>query len=258
MSASSTAITQRARQASHSVRRFFDAGNIFRFLVSILLAFGLWALVTYQNDPETTRVMGGIPVTVNDIASDFELVGDPPTVDITIQGPQSIITTLEREQISAVADMEEIQSAGVHDVDVEIEAPADVRVRDVVPETVSVEIDRMIEVDGIPISVIDPVDVPTGLAVDTIEIQPDTVIINGPARAVQQVEEALVELQIAGRTTTFVVQLEPLPVDENGDPVEGVSVLPSEVSVTVSFEESRDTDRSIAINWSDSNTEIAE
>jgi YbbR domain-containing protein len=236
MTGSRTVITRRARQASHSVRRFFDAGNLFRFVVSIILAVGLWALVTYQNDPETTRVMGGMPVTVTNIESDHELVGDPPTVDITLQGPQSIVNPLERDSVLAIADMEGIDSAGEYEVDVVIEAPSDLRVRDVVPETVRIEIDRMTSLDDVPIVITEPEDVPANLQVTSIDVRPEILTVQGPGRTVQLVEEARVDLRIAGRTATFSETVEPVLVDSEGEPIEGLTIEPSEVAVTVNLD----------------------
>jgi YbbR domain-containing protein len=134
-------VPRRGRQAIGGIRRFFDTGNLFRFLLSIVLAFGLWALVTYQNDPETTRVIGGLPVTIQNLESEMELVGDPPTVDVTIQGPQSVVTPLERDNVVASVDLEGIDDAGEHELDVSVNAPSDVRVREVSPDPVNIEID---------------------------------------------------------------------------------------------------------------------
>lgn len=236
MTGSHTAITRRAQQASHSIRRFFDAGNLFRFLVSILLALGLWVLVTYQNDPETTRVMGGMTVTIANLDSEFELVGDPPTVDITIQGPQSIVSPLERDSVNVVADMDGTDSAGSHDVEIDVDAPSDVRVRDVVPASVTLEVDSISERSDVPVVVSDPADPPANVEVSAIDIQPETLSISGPGRTVDEVQEAQINLRIDGQSGRFTESLLPIPVDVHGDPVEGLTVEPDQISVTVTVD----------------------
>jgi YbbR domain-containing protein len=134
-------ISRQGRLIVNGIRRFFDTGNLLRFLVSIVLAFGLWAWVTYENDPETTRVMGGLPVEIVNLSSDLQLTGDPPAVDVTIQGPQSVVTPLERESVIASVDMEDVDQAGEYDLEVSVDAPSDVRVRDVAPDDVIIEVE---------------------------------------------------------------------------------------------------------------------
>jgi YbbR domain-containing protein len=236
MTGSQTVISRRARQASHSVRRFFDAGNLFRFLVSIVLAFGLWALVTYQNDPETTRVMGGMTVTIANLDTNLELVGDPPAVDITIQGPQSIVTPLERDNVTAIADMDGLDTPGSYEVEIEIDAPSDVRVRDIVPDTVALEIDTISERSDIPIVVNEPADVPPDFEVATIQTRPETLSIAGPVQIIDAVEEAHIEIQIDGRTGTFTENVQPVLVDASGDPIVGLTPQPENVTITITLD----------------------
>lgn len=229
-------LPQRLRQVLASVRRFFDTGNLLRFLLSMVLAFGLWAWVTYQNDPETTRVLGGITVTVENLQETFEIVGELPTVDITVQGPQSIITPLERDSVVASADMSEIDQTGDHEVDVSVDVPSDVRIRDVAPETVALVIDQMNTREDIPVSVREPEDVPANYQVRSIEFDEDTVAVSGPDRTIQQIERAVLEIQVDGRTSSFTDTIEPMLLDEHDNEIHGIQIDPSEISVTVTLD----------------------
>jgi YbbR domain-containing protein len=143
MSERQAKVPRRLQQVLASVRRFFDTGNLLRFLFSMVLAFSLWAWVTYQNDPETTRMLGGLPVTIENLDTRFEVPEDPPTVDVTVQGPQSVVSPLERDSVVATVDMSEVESEGEHELEVSVNVPSDVRVRDVVPEAVTVEVEAM-------------------------------------------------------------------------------------------------------------------
>lgn len=227
---------RRLRQALASVRRFFDTGNLLRFLVSMALAFGLWAWVTYENDPETTRVVGGVAVTIENLQSDVEIVGDPPTVDVTIQGPQSLVTPLEREALIASVDMSDIDEPGEHELDVEIEIPSDMRIRDVAPDNVTIEIDRMSSREDIPVTILDPDDVPENYQIETIDLDPNSIDVAGPERTLQQIDQAEVQVQIDGRTSSFTDEVVPVLVDENREELSGIQVEPEEVTVTVSLD----------------------
>lgn len=228
--------SRRIRQALASIRRFFDTGNLLRFLVSMVLAFGLWAWVTYENDPETTRVVGGVAVAVENLHSDVEIVGEPPTVDVTIQGPQSLVTPLEREAVIASVDMDDVDEPGEHDLDVKIEIPSDMRIRDVAPDTVTIEIDRMSSREDIPVTILDPDDVPENYQIETIDLDPDSIDVAGPERTLQQIDRAEVQVQIDGRTSSFTDEIVPVLIDENREELSGIQVEPEEVTVTVSLD----------------------
>jgi YbbR domain-containing protein len=238
---------RRLRQASANVRRFFDTGNIIRFVVSMILAFGVWAWVTYENDPETTRVLGGIPVTLQNLHPDFEIVGDPPTVDVTVQGPQSVITPMERDAVIAYVDMEDIQERGTHELDAQVNVPADVRVRDVVPDEVRVEIDQMGARSDVPLILLEPDDVPQNYQVSSIDIEPENIEVQGPQRTLDQVEHAEIVVQIDRRTSSFTDAVTPRVIDANGEELSGLYLEPEEVSVTVTLEMSGQVRRIIPV-----------
>jgi YbbR domain-containing protein len=247
MSEPRVTLLPRLRQALASVRRFFDTGNIVRFVVSMILAFGLWAWVTYENDPETTRVLGGVPVSIHNLHSDFEVVGDPPTVDITVQGPQSIITPMERDAIVATVNMEDIATRGSHDLDVQVDVPDDVRIRGVVPDEVQIEIDQIGVRSEIPIIVQEPNDVPPNYQVSGIDVEPESVDVQGPQRTLDTIEHVEIDVSIDGRTSSFSELVSPRIVDSNGDELTGTVIEPEEVSVTVTLEMSGQVRRVIPV-----------
>jgi YbbR domain-containing protein len=229
-------MSRRIRVAWVSLRRFVHTGNFLRLLVSFLLAFGLWAFVTYQNDPETTRTIGGIPVTVENLSPDLEIIGEPPLVDIQIQGPQSIVNPLERENVVPRIDLTDAESAGQYELEVRVDAPSGVRVREILPENVSVRVDRIGEVTDVPVIVIDPEDVPPNYQVSDVQIEPDQVRVSGPEQTLQRVDHAEVQLSIDGRISNFTESLQPRILDESGQEINGLQISPQEVSVTVTLD----------------------
>lgn len=230
------AVRRRGTQFLVAIRQFFDTGNLFRFLLSLVLAFGLWAFVTYQNDPETTRVIAGLTVSIENLEEDLEVVGDPPTVDVTLQGPQSVITPLERESVLVSVDMDGLDSTGTHEVNVDVDVPSDVRIRDVVPETVAIEIDQMSSREDVPVTVADPEDVPQNYQVSSTTVEPETINLAGPERTLQQVDRAEVQVAVGGRTSNFSESVTPVLLDEDGEELNGVQIDPPEVSVTVTLD----------------------
>lgn len=227
---------RRLQPALASVRRFLDTGNFLRFLVALVLAFGLWAWVTYENDPETTRTLGGVDVTLENLESDLEVVGEPPVVDVTVQGPQSIVAPLERESVDAWVEMENVDSTGEYEPDVEVDVPSGVRVRDIVPESVVIEVDRISSREDVPVEVQRPEDVPPNYEVRAVDPEVDTVTVTGPDSSVERVEAAQIPVQIEGRTSSFTDSWEPRLADADGEEVAGLEVEPQEIAVTVTLD----------------------
>jgi YbbR domain-containing protein len=229
-------MSRRLRPALVSIRRFMDTGNFLRFLVAVVLAFGLWAWVTYESDPETTRTLGGMTVTLENLANNLEVVGDPPVVDITVQGPQSIVGPLERETVVARVDMEDIEETGEYELDVNVDVPSGIRVRDVLPETVVIEVDRISSRTDVPVVIVEPDDVPPNYQVREISTEVETVTISGPELSIDRVTGVEIQVQIDGRTASFNDSWAPRAVDDNGQEVAGVQIDPNEIMVSVTLD----------------------
>lgn len=229
-------MSRRLRPAWVSIRRFLDTGNVLRFLVALVLAFALWAWVTYENDPEITRTLGGIPVTLQNMETNFEVVGEAPVVDVTVQGPQSIVGPLERESVTALVGMGGIEETGEYELEVEVDAPSGVRVQNVVPETVIIEVDRISSREDVPVEAQEPGDVPPNYQVRDIDPETDTVTVSGPVSSIERIDVAEIPVEIDGRTASFTDSYEPVLVDEGGEEIAGVEVEPTEISVTITLD----------------------
>src|SRR5690606_14847616 len=76
------------------LRQFLDTGNLFRFILALILAFALWAWVTSEQDPEISKVLPAVPVVATDVPDGFTVIGTLGTVEIRLQGPRSRINAL--------------------------------------------------------------------------------------------------------------------------------------------------------------------
>ncbi|MDI3340213.1 MAG: CdaR family protein [Sphaerobacter sp.] len=123
------------------LKQFLDTGNLFRFLVALILAFALWAWVTSEQDPEISRLLPAVPVTAVNVQPGLSVVGTLGTVEISLQGPRSRINALEEGDVRATVNLGDIQEPGLYQVEVKVQTPPGVRVRRVVPDTVTVQLE---------------------------------------------------------------------------------------------------------------------
>jgi YbbR domain-containing protein len=90
------------------LKRFADTGNAVRFFLSFILAFALWAWVTNERDPEQTYRASQVPVSAVGIPENLEIVGAVPAVDVTLQGPRSVIQPIDAASLTAEINLEDV------------------------------------------------------------------------------------------------------------------------------------------------------
>lgn len=218
------------------LRSFFRTGNLFRFLIALILAFLLWAWVTSENDPEITRTIPEVQIALENAPPDLEIVGQVPTVEIRLQGPRSRIQFLETDSIQAVIDLSDISDPGTYTLPVEVQGIDKVRIREVTPDEVTIEVDRNVTAENIPVETVSPVDLPPNFKVDQISTNPSVVSISGPLENVSQVDSVRVDIAVNGRSSGFTDSLKPVAVDIDGRLVEGITIDPQQIEVTVNIE----------------------
>ncbi|TCL59472.1 YbbR domain-containing protein [Kineothrix alysoides] len=92
-------------------------GNLVLKIGSVLFAAILWLLVTNINDPATSSKFSNIPVVIQNadaITSQgkvYEILDETDIIDsVTVVAPRSIIDTISKENVVAVADMNDLTS----------------------------------------------------------------------------------------------------------------------------------------------------
>lgn len=227
---------RRLLRALNRIRRFFDAGNLVRAIVALILAFSLWAWVTAEQDPEITRTIPSVQVTAQNVPKNLQVVGDLPRVEIRLEGPQSKIQSLETGQIQATIDVSSVKQPGSATLTVDVSTPSRIRVRSVTPSKVDIQVDQIASVPGIHVETTQPSDLPSNYVVKSISTTPEQVTVNGPQENVSTVTAARVEVSVSGRTTSYTELVTPVPVDSDGNPVPNVTLDPAQVTLKVDLQ----------------------
>lgn len=200
-----------------------------------MIAFGIWAFVINERDPDSTHVDDEVEIEVKRLTDNLRIVDSLPTVTATLKGPQSILRGVADAPITASVDMSDINEPGTYELDVEVQAPDGLRDIDVEPATIMVEIDSVIS-ETFEIAVVEPVDSPETLT--SISLSMPSVTLVGVQRNVEAVERVEVTVLLSGRTESFSYTAQPVPVDSEGRQIDSgtVEVRPESVQVSVEFE----------------------
>ncbi len=175
-------------------------------LLSVTIAFGLWLYVITVDTPDFTDTVYDIPVTFTGESVLNEkgliLTATPDTtVDLTLSGNRSDVIKCDRSNVTVKVDLAKVYEAGEHELEYNISYPSGVsnNAFDVekMPGTVTVSIGKWSRKE-VPVQVICEGKVPSGYIADTENVVKDyaAVTIEGPASAVDQIEKALIRVDL--------------------------------------------------------------
>ncbi len=206
-----------------------------RIVLSLMIAFGLWAFVINERDPDQTVIEPGIQIVVDGLQDDFQIVDPLPPVDVTLKGPQSIVQGISVNDIEATVDMADVDAPGIYERNVKVQTPGGFRDVDVEPSSVTVEIGSVVS-ETFDITIVEPDDSPATLT--SIRLSTSSVTLVGVERNVDNVERVELEIELGGRTESFTYTAQVTPIGADGMEIndDTIEVRPESVEVSVEFE----------------------
>jgi YbbR domain-containing protein len=167
-------------------------------VLAIALAVVLWLTVAGEHVVERSL---RVPLEFRNIPPALEIVGNPPdTVDVRVRGSSAGLSRLQSGEIVAVLDLGTARAGSrlFHIRNDEVRAPFGVEIAQVVPATISIELEKSARrvVPIIPALEGEPA---PGFSVGRVSSDPATVEIIGPDTRVRQIAEATTEpVSVAG------------------------------------------------------------
>lgn len=213
----------------------FGTANLARLILSLIIAFAIWAFVTNERDPDTSQTFQNLDVNgVNSLSDQFQIVDPIPDVAVSVKGPESVVRSITAANLLPSVDLSNITSPGTHDIPVDVSVPDGLRDVEVVPDTVPVTVGSVVERE-MEITIVEPPSPPATLT--SISSSTPMVMLVGVEQNVDRVERVEIRVVLSGRTESFNFLAQPIPFAANGDNLsELVRVEPQSVQVTVEFE----------------------
>ncbi len=209
-------------------------------LLSLLLAFALWVYVVTVISPESQDTFGRIPVTLTgaDLLEERKLMITSETefyATLRLEGNRTDLNQLSRANISLVADLSRITEAGVHELAYNISYPPGVQssaitVLERSPLTVSVTVEERATKE-IPVVLTSAGSVPEGYIADTQNavLEQTAVTVSGPKAVVDEIDRAVVTVDLKDKTETIVDEFSYVLCDADGKPVEELRMLTASI-----------------------------
>lgn len=216
--------------------------KILHLLLSLAIAFGLWAYVITVVNPESEEIFYNVPVVLNNETVLNEnglmiLSKEAPTVTLKLKGNRSDLNNLKKSDITVIADLSKINEPGEKHLSYSISFPGtNFEVVSQSPQNVSLDVALRASKE------VDVVVRPLGSTpynfiadLDDVELSHEKITITGPKDVVDQITQAVIEVDIDGKKETIIMKDRYTLCDANGDPVdaEHVQTNAAEVDVTL-------------------------
>lgn len=210
--------------------------NYRTFLWAFALAVAVWISAVTSADPDETRPLPN-PVPVQVIGQAPNLVLNsaiPKEVEVTLRAPRSVWALIETDPdaVRAILDLSGM-SSGPHTVELQIQVDArPVQIVSVTPRTITFLLEPLIT-RNLKVDLSIAGEAAIGYQAGDASIEPAEVVVAGAQSQVQKVTRARVSINLNGIRENFDQTVPVEILDEEGQSVEGVTVSPEGVRVTL-------------------------
>ena len=224
-------------------------------ILSLLIAFGLWGYVITVDNPDFKDTIYGIPVVFTGETALNEkgliLAVEPnATVDLTLSGSRSDVVKCDKSNITVKVDLSKIYDEGIHNLEYSYSFPADVpsnafSVENKYPGTIAVSVAKWSRKE-VPVTVVCQGTVSEGFIADTENVVKDysMVAIQGPAAVVEQIQEALINVDVTDQKESISQNFRYTLCNAEGEPVDAQQITTNveEVQLTAQIQQIQEVD----------------
>ncbi len=213
--------------------RFLERDIVIKVL-AVVLALFLWVQVTGEQNPDTQRVISGIPVVYTNLDQGLVLLEKKPeTISVKVGGLRGTLAKLTKENFTATADLHggatgwaqfpltvKVKAADVQLVEYPTQASA--RLDVVTSRQMDVQV-HLIGVLGDDFANKQPV------------IKPSQVVVSGPRGRLDLIAKITGDIDLTGASDEIKRTVPVKAVDAQGLDMPDITIRPNSVDVTVSL-----------------------
>lgn len=210
--------------------------NLRTLLWAFVLALAVWVAAVTAADPDEVKPLGSpIPLEVVGQGSDLVLSTDfPRQVTVTLRAPTSVWQRINANPgiVRAVLDLSGLE-AGEHTVNVQVQvSERPVRIVSTTPAQIPVSLEKLSQ-KTLLVDLTSAGQPAVGYQAGDPTLDPKEVVIAGAESLVSQVKRARIAVRLDGAREGIDESMPVDLLDENGEPVEGLSISPPDVHVTL-------------------------
>ena len=201
-------------------------------IICLLLAIVLWFVIINEQNP-LSEGSYTVPITVENLDSQYITSNVPKTVYVRLSGPRNTIINVGPSDIKAYIDLSSVQEGEV-EVPVHIEIPSgtELKKQSMTSTKITVDVYTVKEFKLTP-HVVGKLD-DKGFMSD-LKIVPEKVVVSGARRLIQHVSQAVVDIPVNQRNGDFAIMAPIHLYQADGTPVEGLEMTPWQSNVKVAI-----------------------
>ena len=212
-------------------------------LVSFLFAVMIWIIVTNINDPIVPLRVSDVPVTIRNAelitekGQVYEVLDNTDMIDtVTIYAPRSIIDTLDKSNVVAVADMQDLTSLDTIAIKLSTNKYNDKleSIRGNI-DSVKLNIEEK-QTRSFPIRANVVGEVREGYMLGDVSTEQNLIRISGPKSVISQIAKAQAEVDVSDFISNIGADTDIRLYDEDGNEIQSASLERSISKVRVSIE----------------------
>lgn len=227
-----------------SDERIFETrktGPVWLKVLAPILSLVIWLSVLSNNDPIITQIISDIPVTavntdVLDDVSQAYTIKNGNTVSVKVQGKRSLIDNMTQADFIATADFTEMSIVYAVPINVRTtDKYADIEIIDAYNDVMKLEIEEIIHTE-IPIEVKIVGDDNENYVVSLKDTEVNTIVVACPQSIARTLDKAVLTIDAYGKENAFMVNVQPVVYDRNGDKVPSNKISLSKESIRVTMD----------------------
>ena len=206
-------------------------------IISLLAAFFLWSYVVAGVNPTQKLTISNIPVNIINkeklAQKDLEVMTmEPEKTSVSVSGKRQALGTIRPGDIRASIDVEGLEE-GVHSLPVRFDLPNNVLLNpDASSGQVSVKIEKIID-QSLPVQVDTTGEVEDNYVVEKITASPNKIPCTATRSRIERIAGLRAFIDISSLSSDSSISAKVVPVDGDGQEVEGVYLSLSEVKVSI-------------------------
>ena len=209
--------------------------RILSTLLAVSIAFVLWVYVITVVSPDSEATFYNIPVVLQGepMLESYGLMNvteHVPTVTLKLSGNRSDLNKVNSSNITVVADLSKVYAPGTTNLNYSISYPGDIpngafKVESRSPGTVTIEVERRIKKD-VPVNIRYIGDLGEDFIIDKENktLDNSTITISGPESVIDKITQAIIDVDMTGRTVSFSESYRYSLCDDQGEPVDAQKV----------------------------------
>lgn len=226
--------------------------NLASLGLALILALIIWVTATRDQDPTRTQFLQ-VPVTFDNLPENGVLIApENETVQVRVDGPDSVLRTLSPSDFEAIADLSAVEFGVDSATAVTVSTAVDeVRTSPPSPEQVNVLVEELVT-RAIPVDLDIRGSTARGHTQGEPLIEPAVINISGPASRLEPFDFGLVTIFLNSARETQVAEHRPVFYDQQGRVAgtNGLSIDNESVQVTIPIEESEGfAEKLITVDW---------